>query len=154
MSLWCRLPGSGTFGHPGVLVSLLQHPRHQEDRVTDSHQADDQPTPRIPDYPIELPPLLPGQVLTRTMVHPDELNPRGFLITCACCGASRDWLLVNIAQRVYVRCRCTHEWAEPDLDVETFDNLFSYIEAIWGSYTDAVRANGFDGFLAGTVWNE
>ncbi len=122
--------------------------------MTDPHQADDQPTPRIPDYPIELPPLLPGQVLTRTMVHPDELNPCGFLITCTCCGATRDWFLVNVAQRVYVRCRCAHEWAEPDLDLQTFDELFSHVEAIWGSYTDAVRANGFDGFLAGTVWSE
>lgn len=121
--------------------------------MTDPNHADDQPAPHIPDYPLELPVLPPGEALTRTMAHPDQLNPRGFLITCACCRATRDWLLVCVAQRVYIRCRCTHEWAEPDLDLETFESLFTHVEAVWGNYDAAVRAAGFDGFLAGAIWD-
>jgi hypothetical protein len=120
--------------------------------VTNPHQDDDPTTPRIPDYPLEMPPLLPGQTLIRTVPHPDPLNPRGFLITCTRCHATRDWLLINAAHQVFVRCRCAHEWAEPDLDLDTFNNLFTYVEAAWSSYEEAVRATGFDGLLAGTTW--
>ena len=120
--------------------------------MTNPHQDDPQPTSRIPDYPIELPPLLPGQTLIRTVAHPDPLNPRGFLITCTYCAATRDWLLINVAEQVFVRCRCTHEWAEPDLPLDTFNDLFTYVEASWSSYEEAVRATGFDGFLAGAIW--
>ncbi|MEZ0064337.1 hypothetical protein ABIA32_000315 [Streptacidiphilus sp. MAP12-20] len=121
--------------------------------MTHPHQPADEPTPCIPDYPVEIPDLLPGQVLTRSVPHPDELRPRGFLITCAHCHATRDWLLVEVLAKVYVRCRCTHEWLEPDLDLETFDGLFGYVEAVWSSYDEAVRAAGFDGFLAGAIWH-
>jgi len=120
--------------------------------LTHPQQPADDPTPNISDYPVEFPPLLPGQVLTRTTTHPDELRPRGFLITCAYCHATRDWLIVEVHAKVYIRCRCTHEWLEPDLDLDAFNHLFGTVQAVWDSFDDAVRAEGFDGFLSGTVW--
>ncbi|MFC1400819.1 MULTISPECIES: hypothetical protein [Streptacidiphilus] len=118
--------------------------------MTDPHQADDQPTPHIPDYPIELPPLLPGQVLARTIPHGGELRPRGFLITCAYCDATRDWLIVEVLSKVYIRCRCTHEWLEPDLDLDAFNDLFGEVIRVWDSFPEVVAGLGFDGTFAGT----
>ncbi|MBC3843110.1 hypothetical protein GXW82_31695 [Streptacidiphilus sp. 4-A2] len=79
------------------------------------------------------------------------MRPRGFLITCVHCHATRDWLIVEVG-KVYIRCRCTHEWLEPDLDLDAFNDLFGAVHAVWASFDDAVRAEGFDGFLAGTMW--
>jgi hypothetical protein len=112
-----------------------------------------QPDFHVPDSPLAMPELEPGQVLTRTVPHPDELAPRGIRITCACCGATRDWLLVNVGSDVYIRCRCTHEWLERDLDLEAFDGLFTYVERLWGTYDDAVTGLGYDGTFAGTYWD-
>ncbi|WP_225447654.1 hypothetical protein [Streptacidiphilus sp. P02-A3a] len=120
--------------------------------MTHPHQPDDQPAPRIPDYLVEIPDLLPGQVLTRSVVHSEELRPRGFLITCAYCDATRDWLLVEVLAKVYVRCRCTHEWLEPDLDLDAFNDLFGEITRVWDSFPEVVTSLGFDGLLAGTTW--
>jgi hypothetical protein len=120
--------------------------------LTQPQQPDDQPTPRIPDYPVEIPDLLPGQVLTRSIVHGGELRPRGFLITCAYCLATRDWLIVEVYGRVYIRCRCTHEWLEPDLDLDAFNDLFGEVDRVWDSLTDVITSLGFDGLLAGTTW--
>jgi hypothetical protein len=120
--------------------------------LTHPQQPADDPTPNIPDYPVEIPELLPGQVLTRTTTHPDELRPRGFLITCAYCHASRDWLIVEVNAKVYIRCRCTHEWLEPDLDLAAFNDLFGEVTRVWNSLPEVITSLGFDGLLAGTTW--
>ena len=120
--------------------------------MTEPPTPADEPTPRIPDHPVEIPHLLPGQVLTRSIVHGGELCPRGFLITCAHCHATRDWLVVEVLAKVYIRCRCTHEWLEPDLNLDAFNDLFGEVDRVWDSLPDVITSLGFDGLLAGTSW--
>ncbi|MFG2822637.1 hypothetical protein ACGFX4_24780 [Kitasatospora sp. NPDC048365] len=88
--------------------------------------------------------------------HPQPLNPRGITITCTMCNAARDWLLVQVRNLVFVRCRCTHEWREHDLQT-------AHVTAArgndgeplreWASFDEMYRGLGFDGLLAGAVWN-
>lgn len=88
----------------------------------------------------------------RAVPHPDELDARGIPITCPNCHARRDWLLLNVRQHVFVRCRCAHEWHEPDLSRDFFDRNFTAPEHEWDDYSTAMRALAFDGLLAGTTW--
>ncbi|MEY9848440.1 hypothetical protein ABH940_005543 [Streptacidiphilus sp. BW17] len=113
----------------------------------DDHFGDD---PALPDSPVEIPDLLPGQVLTRSVPHAEELRPRGFLIICAVCEARRDWLIVEVLGKVYIRCRCTHEWLEPDLDLTAFDAMFGEVSRVWDSFAEVTTGLGFDGTFAGT----
>jgi hypothetical protein len=69
-----------------------------------------------------------------------------------CSGATRDWLIVEVAGRVYIRCRCTHEWLKPDLDLDSFNDLFGEVDRVWGSLSDVTTGLGFDALFAGTTW--
>ncbi|WP_329581971.1 hypothetical protein OG500_19310 [Kitasatospora sp. NBC_01250] len=88
--------------------------------------------------------------VTRAVPHPDQLNPRGIVITCAVCGASRDWLLIQVRTLVFVRCRCTHEWQEHDLEAVDFDGSHSGPETEWESFEQMYRSLGFDGLFRGS----
>ncbi|MFE2725027.1 hypothetical protein [Kitasatospora sp. NPDC059327] len=89
--------------------------------------------------------------------HPEPLNPRSTTITCARCDAERDWLLIHVQpDLVFVRCRCTHEWREHDLataHVTTACGDDGEPLREWESFEEMYRGLGFDGLLAGTVWN-
>ena len=89
----------------------------------------------------------------RAVAHPGELNARGIGITCPNCRARRDWLLLNVRQQAFVRCRCAAEWHEPDLTRAYFDLHFTAPEHEWDDYDTAMRALAFDGLLAGTTWD-
>ena len=89
----------------------------------------------------------------RVVPHPHELNPRGITITCPGCGARRDWLLLETQRRIFVRCRCAHEWEEFALDLDYFDANFAYPDRSWVDCHEAMIALGFDGLLAGAVWS-
>ncbi|MEV7020893.1 hypothetical protein [Kitasatospora sp. NPDC093558] len=89
----------------------------------------------------------------RAVPHPGALDPRGITITCPKCDATRDWLLLNVRAQVFVRCRCTAEWHEPDLTPTDFDEHFTVPEREWDNFDDAMTGLGFDGLLAGAVWN-
>ncbi|WP_404869341.1 hypothetical protein ACI1MP_22405 [Kitasatospora griseola] len=89
----------------------------------------------------------------RAVPHPDVLNPRGFVIACPNCDAIRDWLLLNVRRQVFIRCRCAAEWHEPDLTRTDFDEHFTAPEREWDNFDDAMTGLGFDGLLAGTIWN-
>jgi hypothetical protein len=117
--------------------------------LTHPHQPDDNPVPYIPDYPVMVPEPDPGSPLIRMVQYPDELNPRGFPITCTNCRAERDWLLLETLRRVFVRCRCGHEWEELDLDAEFFDDNFAYADRAWPNTDDAIKALGYTGEFAG-----
>ncbi|MFG2841690.1 hypothetical protein ACGF12_00735 [Kitasatospora sp. NPDC048296] len=95
----------------------------------------------------------PHRFAIRAVPHPAELDARGIPITCPNCRARRDWLLLNVRHQVFVRCRCAAEWHEPDLSRAYFDQHFTESEREWESFGDAMTALGFDGLLAGTVWN-
>jgi hypothetical protein len=49
------------------------------------------------------------------------------------------------------RKRSTHQWHEPDLDVEDFEALAAGPpDRYWATYTEALTSLGFDGSFAGT----
>ncbi|WP_052509664.1 hypothetical protein [Kitasatospora griseola] len=89
----------------------------------------------------------------RAVPHPDELDARGIPIICPSCRASRDWLLLNVREHVFVRCRCAYEWHEPDLSLTFFEQHFTTPEDEWDDFNTAMRALAFDGLLAGTTWD-
>ena len=95
----------------------------------------------------------PHHTAIRVVPHPDELRPRGLAITCTQCGAARDWLLLNVRSQVFVRCRCAHEWPDPDLTRADFDESFTSVDRTWDSFEEAVTALAFDGLLAGAIWD-
>jgi hypothetical protein len=121
--------------------------------LTHPHQPDDNPVPHIPDYPIMVPEPALGSPLIRIVQHPDELNPRGFPITCTACRAERDWLLLETLRRVFVRCRCGHEWEEAELDAEFFDANFTYADRVWPNADQALKALGYTGEFAGIYFS-
>ncbi|MEU9074524.1 hypothetical protein AB0D22_07555 [Kitasatospora sp. NPDC048538] len=96
---------------------------------------------------------------TLAIPHPGPLSPRGMLISCAQCQATRDWLLIQVRPNrsptdpnlVFVRCRCAHEWREPDLEAhhvtEARDDGFE--EREWDSFEEMYRGLGFDGLFRG-----
>ncbi|MER7582085.1 hypothetical protein [Kitasatospora sp. NPDC097691] len=75
------------------------------------------------------------------------------MITCPECRARRDWLLLETRKMVFVRCRCDHEWREPDVDVEVFEENFAYPEWSWQDAGDAMVALGFSGEFRGIYFN-
>ncbi|MFJ9459122.1 hypothetical protein ACIRST_29040 [Kitasatospora sp. NPDC101447] len=93
------------------------------------------------------------RTVIRAVPHPDELRPRGLAIACARCGATRDWLLLNVRALVFVRCRCAHEWHESDLTRADFDESFTSVERTWSTLEEAMTALAFDGLLAGAIWD-
>ncbi|MFE6867837.1 hypothetical protein ACFVFS_14875 [Kitasatospora sp. NPDC057692] len=90
---------------------------------------------------------------TLAVPHPGPLNPRDITITCARCGAARDWLLIHVQPNlVFVRCRCAHEWHEHDLeaaDVAAARNDAAD-EREWDSFEQMYRGLGFDGLFRHT----
>ncbi|MFE2345710.1 hypothetical protein [Kitasatospora cineracea] len=81
--------------------------------------------------------------------HSAPLAPRGIRITCPSCGAERDWLLIQIAPAVFVRCRCTWEWQERDLGTEEVAAArYPGPETEWTSMEEMYRGLGFDGLFA------
>lgn len=97
---------------------------------------------------------LPDRTIVRAVPHSHELNPRGITITCDHCGARRDWLLINVRAQVFVRCRCAHEWHEPDLETGDFDSAYSGPEREWDDFDQMYRGLGFDGLFRGTYLGE
>ncbi|MFJ7278256.1 hypothetical protein [Kitasatospora sp. NPDC098663] len=93
---------------------------------------------------------------TLAVPHPGPLSPRGMLIACAQCHASRDFLLIHVRSRpgsdlVFVRCRCAHEWLEPDLEASQVAEAqgANAEERQWNSFEEMYRGLGFDGTFRG-----
>lgn len=93
------------------------------------------------------------QPVIRAVPHPGELDACGIPITCPNCRAHRDWLLLNVHHQVFVRCRCAHEWPEPDLTRAYFDQHYTEPDRQWDNFDDAMGALAFDGLLAGCIWD-
>ncbi|MGW2542133.1 hypothetical protein ACWC5I_15000 [Kitasatospora sp. NPDC001574] len=100
----------------------------------------------------EAPEPAPEPAAVLAVPHPAALRPRGIIITCAVCGASRDWLLIQVGDLTFVRCRCTHEWQEHDLDADEVDGARSPggEEKEWANFEELYAGLGFDGLFRGT----
>jgi hypothetical protein len=92
-------------------------------------------------------PLGPDDI--RMVRHPGPMNLRGIPVRCSACRALRDWLLISHSRNVWVRCRCTHEWYEPELKRSDFDALIRPGGRGYRTDEEVFAATGFDGTLAG-----
>jgi len=118
------------------------------------HSHNEPPTYRYPHLPPAAAAHRPTVPAIRTIYHRDALTPRGIAITCARCHGQRNWLLICINSALFVRCRCTHEFREPDLTLADFNALFTHIERVYeGGLEEIYRSTGFDGLLAGAEWD-
>ncbi|MFC8015227.1 hypothetical protein [Streptomyces cinereoruber] len=126
-------------------------------RTTDHTAA---PTAALPVLPAGTDPLLEleyetqqssGPGATRCLGHPGELALGGIPTRCSACRARRDWLLINHGRTVWVRCRCSAQWPEPEISRTDFDALIaSPYGMTYPTVEQGLAALGFDGVLAGT----
>jgi hypothetical protein len=71
-------------------------------------------------------------------------------VWCTACGARRDWAFINQGRHVWVRCRCRHEWHEPDLTRADFDALvLPGAGAGYANVDEMLAVLGFDGSFRG-----
>lgn len=94
------------------------------------------------------PPTGPGG--TRILIHPRELTLRGIPVICPSCQARRDWLLLNHSRNVWIVCRCSEQWLEPEITRADFDAMIDIPGyTVYPSVTQGLTALGFDGSFAG-----
>jgi hypothetical protein len=104
----------------------------------------------VPDYPLESPSRTLGRPVVRTIYHADPYAPRGIDLRCPNCFADRNWLLIQTGNGHFVRCRCGHDWREPELTKADFNAMFTHIEQEFdGGLEDIYVATGFDGTFSG-----
>ncbi|MFE7124942.1 hypothetical protein [Streptomyces sp. NPDC057617] len=119
-----------------------------------------EPTPSLPSIPLADDPLLQlryetqppdGPSGARCLTHPQELALRGIPVRCSACRARRDWLLINQGRHVWVRCRCSNQWLEPEITRADYDAMIATPQrTIYPSVEQGLIAMGFDGAFAGT----
>ncbi|MGV4927615.1 hypothetical protein K2224_28875 (plasmid) [Streptomyces sp. BHT-5-2] len=92
-----------------------------------------------------------GPGATRCLNHPRELALRGIPVMCTACRARRDWLLINHGRNVWIVCRCSNQWLEPEISRADFDALIAIPDGTtYPSVEQGLTALGFDGAFAGT----
>ncbi|MDQ8708247.1 hypothetical protein RCO28_38180 [Streptomyces sp. LHD-70] len=91
-----------------------------------------------------------GPGATRCLSHPHELPFGGIPATCSACRARRDWLLINHGRNVWIRCRCSNQWLEPEISRADFDALIDSPDVTnYPSVEQCLVALGFDGAFSG-----
>ncbi|MDI3408936.1 hypothetical protein [Streptomyces cavernicola] len=118
-----------------------------------------EPAPALPVLPAGTDPLLQlqyeprpanGPGATRCLSHPHELALGGIPATCSTCRARRDWLLINHGRNVWIRCRCSNQWLEPEISRADFDALIDSPDVTnYTSVEQCLVALGFDGVFSG-----
>lgn len=94
------------------------------------------------------PPNRPGA--TRCLSHSPELSLRGIPVMCSACRARRDWLLINHGRNVWVSCRCSNQWLEPEISRADFDAMIAIPDGTtYPSVEQGLAALGFDGAFVG-----
>ncbi|WP_243760988.1 hypothetical protein [Streptomyces sp. YIM 98790] len=93
----------------------------------------------------------PAEVAGRMMRWPQPLVIDGTVQRCPQCGVDRDWLLLNVGDRIWRRCRSGHETYEPALSGRWFDQFSGPTEAVHTTRDAGLAALGFDGTFAGTT---
>ncbi|MGW2331595.1 hypothetical protein ACWC5C_38410 [Streptomyces sp. NPDC001700] len=87
----------------------------------------------------------------QTTTHADPITITGITVMCPKCGARRDWLVIcDRRNQIFLRCRCAHEWHEPELTRADFDAMAGEGGQKCPSLEAVARAVGYDGTLAGT----
>lgn len=87
----------------------------------------------------------------QTTHHADPITITGITVMCPKCGARRDWLVIcDVPGRVFLRCRCAHQWYEPELTRADFKAMTGEGGQNYPSLDAIARDVGYDGTLAGT----
>lgn len=86
----------------------------------------------------------------RAVLYPYELTVTGLLVICSACGARQDWMILCLANEVSIRCRCSHQWLEPDITRANFDSMICEPGTSHRDVSAAITALGYDGTFAGT----
>ncbi|WP_019359458.1 hypothetical protein [Streptomyces sp. AA1529] len=90
-------------------------------------------------------------IWTYTTTHPDPITVTGITVMCAKCGARRDWMVIcDRRNQIFLRCRCAHEWHEPELTRADYQAMAGKGGQKYPSLDAVVRDAGYDGTLAGT----
>ncbi|MEW1551614.1 hypothetical protein [Streptomyces tsukubensis] len=92
----------------------------------------------------------------RSVDHPEELFITGLVVICRNCSARRDWMIICDGNQIDIRCRCAHQWHEPELTRADFEVMTggNTTGPVYPSLEDAARATGFDGAFTGLYLNE
>ncbi|MFF4285634.1 hypothetical protein ACFY0R_09940 [Streptomyces sp. NPDC001633] len=93
------------------------------------------------DIPEEL--RVPGDVVGTATRYRGALVIDGQTRVCSRCGATEDWLvlLAHATERIYVRCRCGHEWHEPGVTPRWFHTICGPAKGYYPH--DQLQAKGF-----------
>lgn len=90
-----------------------------------------------------------------TTTHADPITITGITVMCPKCAARRDWLVICVRRnQIFLRCRCAHEWHEPELTRADFDAMAGEGGQKYPSLEAVARDTGYDGTLAGTYLSE
>ncbi|MEU5838723.1 hypothetical protein ABZ820_34375 [Streptomyces diacarni] len=90
-------------------------------------------------------------IWTYTTTHPGPITVTGITVMCAQCGARRDWMVIcDRRNQIFLRCRCAHEWHEPELTRADYQAMAGEGGQKYPSLDAVVRDAGYDGTLAGT----
>ncbi|MFF2025049.1 hypothetical protein ACFVW2_24985 [Streptomyces sp. NPDC058171] len=95
------------------------------------------------------------RIRMRSTNHPEELFITGLVLICPNCAARRDWMIICDGNRIDIRCRCAHQWHEPELSRADFEAMIDVVPGpVYPSLEDAARATGYDGTFTGMYLNE
>ncbi|POX43048.1 hypothetical protein C3486_02165 [Streptomyces sp. Ru73] len=93
----------------------------------------------------------PDHPRIRFTTHTDPITITGITVMCPACAVRRDWMVIcDVPGRVFLRCRCAHQWHEPELTRADFDAMIDAPDRKYPSLEAAARHTGHDGTLAGT----
>ncbi|WJY50100.1 hypothetical protein QRN89_09880 [Streptomyces chengbuensis] len=95
-----------------------------------------------------------GIIRLRATTHPEEIRVGGILVMCPKCGARRDWMVICDRSQISIRCRCAHQWVEPELTRADYEAMIDVGGQDYPSLEAAAQAVGYDGTLAGTYLSE
>ncbi|MEU4200811.1 hypothetical protein AB0F64_12775 [Streptomyces sp. NPDC026294] len=86
----------------------------------------------------------------QTTTHADPIIITGITVMCPKCGARQDWMVIcDVPGRVFLRCRCAHQWYEPELTRADFEAMAGEGGQNYPSLEAVALDDGYDGTLAG-----
>ncbi|MGW4441984.1 hypothetical protein [Streptomyces sp. NPDC004682] len=66
----------------------------------------------------------------------------GEVVTCAECGAYRDWLILATRDQIWLRCRAGHQQQESRLDTAWYNRHTGPADATYATFEECLRHHG------------
>lgn len=82
------------------------------------------------------------QVAGRMMPWLRPLVLDGEVVTCAECGAYRDWIIISTQDEIWLRCRAGHQHQERRLDAAWYNRNSAPVDATHATFEDCLRHLG------------